>query len=74
VRQQRRDLVQRREPVAQVLELGSEALVQLVTDLVARAFVAAGAIVRRAQGGYVRAYEAVLLAAAVALLAYWSLR
>ena len=32
------------------------------------------AVVRRAQVGYVRVYEAMLLAAAVVLLAYWSLR
>ena len=60
--------------IAQVLEQGSEALVQLIADLVGRAVVAGSALVRRLQGGYVRSYEALLLAGAVALLAYWSLR
>ena len=60
--------------IAQVLEQGSEALVQLIADLVGRAVIAGSALVRRMQGGYVRSYEALLLAAAVALLAYWSIR
>ena len=60
--------------IAQILEQGSEALVQLIADLVGRAVVAGSVLVRRLQGGYVRSYEALLLAAAVALLAYWSLR
>ena len=60
--------------IAQVLEQGSEALVQLIADLVGRAVVAGSGVARRLQGGYVRSYEALLLAGAVALLAYWSLR
>ena len=60
--------------IAQILEEGSEALVQLIADVVGRLVVAASGVVRRLQGGYVRSYEALLLAGAVALLAYWSLR
>ncbi|HZP96061.1 MAG TPA: NADH-quinone oxidoreductase subunit L [Candidatus Limnocylindria bacterium] len=60
--------------LALALETGSERVVQGSADLVGRAVSGGGAVVRRAQGGYVRVYEAMLLAAAVVLLAYWSLR
>jgi NADH-quinone oxidoreductase subunit L len=60
--------------IARTLDVGSEMVVQRSADLVARAVGSGAAIVRRVQMGYVRVYEAMLLAAAVALLAYWSLR
>ncbi|HYK98266.1 MAG TPA: NADH-quinone oxidoreductase subunit L [Candidatus Acidoferrales bacterium] len=61
--------------LARLLDTGSEALVvQRSVDAVAWIVGRGGVIVRRAQGGYVRVYEAMLLAAAVVLLAYWSLR
>jgi NADH-quinone oxidoreductase subunit L len=60
--------------LAAVLDLGSETLVQRSADLVGRAAYAGSAVLRRVQGGYVRVYEAMLLAGAVVLLAYWSLR
>lgn len=60
--------------LAAVLDLGSETLVQRSADLVGRMAYAGSAVLRRVQGGYVRAYEAMLLAGAVVLLAYWSLR
>ena len=61
--------------LARLLDVGSETLVvQRSVDVVAWLVGRGGAIVRRAQSGYVRVYEAMLLAAAVVLLAYWSLR
>ena len=60
--------------LAAVLDLGSETLVQRSADLVGRVAYVGSAVLRRMQGGYVRTYEAMLLAGAVVLLAYWSLR
>ena len=60
--------------LAAVLDIGSETVVQRSLDAVAVLATWGSAVVRRAQVGYVRVYEAMLLAAAVVLLAYWSLR
>ena len=61
--------------LARMLDVGSETLiVQQSVDAVAWLVRRGGALVSRAQTGYVRVYEAMLLAAAVVLLAYWSLR
>ena len=61
--------------LARLLDVGSETLVvQRSVDAVAWLVARGAMLVRRAQGGYVRVYEAMLLAAAVVLLAYWSLR
>jgi len=54
------------------LEGGAERANQLALDGIASLTRSAWAVVRRAQGGYVRGYEAILLAGAVALLAYWN--
>ncbi len=60
--------------LAGLLEIGSESIVQRSLDLVGILLYRGSGVIRRAQGGYVRVYEAMLLAAAVVLLAYWSLR
>ena len=58
--------------VARELEDGSERANQLALDGVASLVRSASAVARRAQAGYVRGYEVLLLAGAVALLAYWN--
>ena len=62
------------EAIARALELGAERTNGMVLDLVARTAMSASSAARRVQGGYLRAYETLLLAGAVALLAYWSIR
>jgi len=59
---------------ARALEGGAERANGMALDLVARMAMAASTASRRVQGGYLRAYETLLLAGAVALLAYWSIR
>ena len=60
--------------LAQLLEVGSELVVQRTVDAVAELSRRGSELVGRAQVGYVRVYEAMLLAAAVGLIAFWSLR
>ena len=58
--------------VAQELERGAERANQLALDGVASVVRSSAALSRRAQAGYVRGYEVLLLAGAVVLLAYWN--
>ncbi|HVR88956.1 MAG TPA: NADH-quinone oxidoreductase subunit L [Candidatus Limnocylindria bacterium] len=67
-----RVLVRPFRAAARELERGAERLNQRSIDALALAVAGAGIAVRRIQGGYVRGYEALLLAGTVALLAYWN--
>jgi NADH-quinone oxidoreductase subunit L len=58
--------------MAVTLARGPERANQLALDGIARLVAAASVTVRRTQGGYVRGYEVLVLAATVALLAYWN--
>ena len=58
--------------LARSLERGAEGLNQRGVDALGVVVARAGITVRRMQGGYVRSYEALLLAGAVVLLAYWN--
>ena len=58
--------------IARELDENAERANGLALDGIAWAVRSAATVVRRTQGGYVRGYEALLLAGTVALLAYWS--
>ena len=58
--------------VAEELERGAERANQLALDGVASVVRSSATLARRAQAGYVRGYEVLLLAGAVVLLAYWN--
>lgn len=60
--------------LAALLDAGSESIVQRSADGIGGLLYRAGGLVRRTQGGYVRVYEAMLLAGAIVLLVFWSLR
>jgi NADH:ubiquinone oxidoreductase subunit 5 (subunit L)/multisubunit Na+/H+ antiporter MnhA subunit len=60
--------------IARTLEVGAERTNGMALDLVGRIAMAASTAARRVQSGYLRSYETLLLAGAVALLAYWSIR
>jgi len=59
--------------IASALEHGAEATLQWSLDAAGRLVTRAGAQVQRAESGFVRSYEAFLLAGAALLLALWSL-
>jgi len=59
--------------VASALERGAEATLQWSLDAAGRLVARAGALVQRTESGFVRSYEAFLLAGAALLLALWSL-
>ncbi len=59
---------------ARALEGGAERANGMALDLIARLLMGLSTASRRVQGGYLRAYETLLLAGAAALLAYWTIR
>ena len=59
--------------IAAALDRGVEATLQWSLDAVGRLILRTGARSQRLQSGFVRSYEAYLLAGAVLLLAWWSL-
>jgi NADH-quinone oxidoreductase subunit L len=60
------------ELIGRELEHGAERVNQRAVDGIGSVVAASSSVIRRAQSGYVRGYELLLLAGAVVLLLYWS--